>query len=68
MILKPTSIDQEYAPPGESASETQILTTPHALAMVYQGEIVYFNGVDRRQTLTEDPMNSCFASRMLSGK
>jgi YHS domain-containing protein len=67
--MKPASApkDTEYSHPGETACGARILITSNTPSLVYQGEIVYFCGEDCRQQFTEDPLNSCLASRLLSG-
>ncbi|HSB66089.1 MAG TPA: hypothetical protein VLD65_05890 [Anaerolineales bacterium] len=68
--MNPSPAANDHADPrqGETACGARILITPNAPSAVYQGEIVYFCGEDCRQIYTEDPLNSCLASRLLSGK
>lgn len=68
--MKPvaTLSDHDASHAGESACGARILITPDTPSVVYQGEIVYFCGEDCRQSYSEDPLNSCLASRLLSGK
>jgi len=52
----------------ETACGAPLQVTLQTPSIFYQGEIVHFCAEDCRQLYTEDPLNSCLASRLLSGK
>jgi hypothetical protein len=60
--------DQEDPHPSETAYGASTSITPQTPLVVYQGEMVHFCGEGFRHAYTEDPLNSCLASRLLSGK
>lgn len=51
-----------------TACGARITITPHSPPVYYKGEIVHLCAEDCRQLYTEDPLNSCLASRLLSDK
>lgn len=51
----------------ESACGARVKVSPYTTSVDYQGETIYFCGRDCHELFTEDPMNSCLASRLLSG-
>jgi len=53
---------------AETACGARVLITPHTPFIYYRDEIVYFCGEDCRQMYDEDPLSSCLAARLLSGK
>jgi YHS domain-containing protein len=63
-----TNTDPELPLVGESACGARIRITSNTPYIHYRGEIVYFCGWDCKQIYDEDPMNSCMAARLLSGK
>lgn len=64
----PPPTDPDRPQPAETACGALIQITPHTPSVCYQGEIIHFCGEGCRQLFTEDPLNSCLASRLLSGK
>jgi YHS domain-containing protein len=50
----------------ETACGAMVQVSPYTPSINYQGETVYFCGRDCHDLYTEDPMNSCLASRLLS--
>ena len=50
----------------ETACGAKAQVSPYTPSIVYQGETIYFCGRDCHDLYTEDPMNSCLASRLLS--
>ena len=52
----------------ETACGARIKQLSNAPQITYQGETVYFCGWDCKQLYEEDPLSSCLASRLLSGK
>jgi YHS domain-containing protein len=53
---------------GETACGARINLTPTTPFIHYHDQVVYFCGQDCLQLYEEDPMNSCMAARLLSGK
>lgn len=68
MNLPPPPTDPDTPPRGETACGARVLISLQSPSVYYQGELVYFCGDDCQQLYTEDPLNSCLASRLLSGK
>lgn len=68
MNQHPAPIKRDETPPGETACGARIDVAPHTPTVCYQGEIIHFCSEDCRQLYTEDPLNSCLASRLLSDK
>lgn len=67
------STNQPSTTPGENkrietACGARITFTPNAPHIHYGDEIVYFCGTDCKQLYEEDPLNSCMAARLLSGR
>jgi YHS domain-containing protein len=63
-----TNTDPQLPSIGESACGARIRITPNTPYIHYHGEIVYFCGWDCKQLYDEDPLNSCMAARLLSGR
>jgi len=53
---------------GETACGARINLTPTTPFIHYRNQVIYFCGQDCLQLYEEDPMNSCMAARLLSGK
>jgi YHS domain-containing protein len=53
---------------GETACGARIMVNPNTPYIHYREEIVYFCGQDCKQLYDEDPLSSCMAARILSGK
>ena len=53
---------------GETACGARVMITPDTPSIHYRDEIVYFCGLDCKQLYDEDPLNSCMAARLLSGR
>ncbi len=51
-----------------TACGARIQVKPKSPSIHYQCEILYLCGEDCQQIITEDPLNSCLASRLLSGR
>ena len=67
------STDQTNKTPGEvkqaeTACGARILVTPNTPYIKYKDEIVYFCGQDCKEIYDADPMNSCLAACLLSGR
>jgi hypothetical protein len=58
--------DEPYA--NDDSRDDRILSTHHLSSLFYRGELVDFYEEKFHNTITEDPLNSCLASRLLSGK
>jgi YHS domain-containing protein len=54
--------------PGKTACGSSILVTSDTPYTYYRDEVVFFCGQDCKQIYDEDPMNSCMAARLFSGK
>jgi len=68
MNLNQPSPDQGTATHAETACGARVLVNPLTPFIHYRDEIVYFCGEDCRQLYDGDPLNSCMAARLLSGK
>ena len=68
MNLNQLSPDPDTTTHAETACGVRDLTTPHTPSIYYRDEVVYFCGEDCRQLYDEDPLSSCMAARLLSGK
>ncbi len=53
---------------GETACGAAVAITPDTPFIHYQDEIVYLCGWDCKQRYDEDPLGSCMAARLLSGR
>jgi len=53
---------------GRTACGVSILVTSETPYIYYRDEMVYFCGQDCKQLYDEDPLNSCMAARLLTGK
>jgi len=53
---------------GETACGARIMVTPDTPYIHYRDDVVYFCGQDCKQLYDTDPLNSCLAARLLSGK
>ena len=53
---------------GRTACGVSILVTSETPYIYYHDEMVYFCGQDCKQLYDEDPLNSCMAARLLTGK
>jgi YHS domain-containing protein len=63
-----TNPDHENLVIGESACGARIRITPNTPYIHYRDEIVYFCSLDCKQIYDEDPLSSCMAARLLSGR
>jgi hypothetical protein len=68
--MKPTLayFDPQDDRSREASHDTHISFTTQTPSVVYQGEILSFYEDHFHHMYTEDPLNSCLASRLLSGK
>jgi hypothetical protein len=53
---------------GETACGARILITPETPYIHYRDELVFFCGQDCKQLYEDDPLNSCMAARLISGR
>ena len=68
MNLNQPSSDPATTTQAETACGARVLITPHTTFIHFRDEIVYFCGEDCKQLYDEDPLSSCMAARLLSGK
>jgi hypothetical protein len=68
MNLPQPSTDSGTTSQAETACGARVMITPHTPFIYYRDEIIYFCGGDCKQLYGEDPLNSCMAARLLSGK
>jgi len=68
MNTTPPPTDSDRPQHAETACGALIQFTPHTPSVGYHGEIIHFCSEDCQQLYTDDPLNSCLASRLLSGK
>ena len=67
--MNPTSSIQPGADEvGETACGARIMITTDTPFIHYRDEIIYFCGEDCKFLYDQEPMNSCMAARLLSGK
>ena len=52
----------------ETACGSRVSITPDTPFIRYRDEIVYFCGQDCKQRYDEDPLSSCLAARLLTGR
>jgi YHS domain-containing protein len=62
------SSDSVTAAQAETACGARVMITPHAHFIDYQEETIYFCAEDCKQLYDDDPLISCMAARLLSGK
>jgi len=53
---------------GETACGARIQVSSDTPYIHYRDEIVYFCGCDCKQLYNENPLSSCMAARLLSGR
>ena len=53
---------------GKTACGSSILVTSHTPYIYYRDEVVYFCGQDCKQIYDDDPLSSCMAAHLISGK
>jgi YHS domain-containing protein len=53
---------------GETACGARIMITPDTPYINYRDGVVYFCAQDCKLLYDEDPLSSCMAARLLSGK
>ena len=53
---------------GKTACGSSILITSDTPYIYYRDEVVYFCGEDCKQIYDDDPLNSCMAARLITGK
>jgi YHS domain-containing protein len=68
MSTDQTNITSGEVKQAETACGARILVTPNTSYIKYKDEIVYFCGQDCKEIYDADPMNSCMAARLLSGR
>ena len=68
MSTDQTNKTQGEVTQAETACGARILVTPNTPYIMYKDEIVYFCGQDCKEIYDADPMNSCLAARLLSGR
>jgi YHS domain-containing protein len=66
-INQPTSISGEEMQ-GKTARGAWITITPNTPYVHYRDQVVYFCGQDCMELYDDDPLNSCMAAHLLSGK
>jgi YHS domain-containing protein len=62
------SISSDTELQGESACGARIMITPNTPYIRYRDQIVYFCGQDCKELYDTDPLSSCMAARLLSGR
>ncbi len=62
------SISSDIDLQGESACGARIKITSNTPYIRYRDEIVYFCGQDCKELYDTDPLSSCMAARLLSGR
>ncbi len=68
MSPTPPSPEQGVPSHAETACGARIQITPNTPFIHYKDDIVFFCGWDCKQLYDEDPLSSCMAARLLSGK
>ena len=53
---------------ADTACGARVMITPHTPFIHFRDEVVYFCSEDCKQLYDEDPLNSCMADRLFSGK
>jgi YHS domain-containing protein len=53
---------------GETACGALITITSNTPHIIYRDQIIYFCGQDCLELYQHDPLNSCMAARLLSGR
>jgi hypothetical protein len=67
--MNPTSSPEPGAiKVGETACGARIIITKDTPIIHYRDDIIYFCGEDCKFLYDQEPMNSCMAARLLSGK
>jgi YHS domain-containing protein len=68
MSTKQTSNPTGESKQGVTACGSRIMVTPNTPYIYFRDEVVYFCGEDCKDLYDEDPLNSCMAARILTGK
>ncbi len=68
MIPSPRPDEVDEAQPGEVDFSPPEIKTHRTPLDFYTGGVIHFWSDSHRQPCTEDPLNSCLASRLLSGR
>jgi YHS domain-containing protein len=63
-----TSMTPNEGKHGRTACGSRILVTSHTPYIYYCDEVVYFCEQDCKQIYDDDPLSSCMAARLISGK
>lgn len=68
MNLDQPSPDPGTAPQADTACGARVMLTPHTPFIHFRDEVVYFCSEGCKQLYDNDPLASCMADRLLSGK
>jgi hypothetical protein len=63
-----TPMSSSIGMPGKTACGSSILVTSDTPYIVYRDEVVYFCGEDCKLIYDDDPLSSCMAARLITGK
>jgi len=68
MNLDQASPDSSFAIQADTACGARVMLTPHTPFIHFRDEVIYFCSEGCKQLYVEDPLASCMADRLLSGK